>query len=108
MKNWLRQNKTIVILFFLALIPRLIFMLIVYFIFGDQNFIRGADGYLNAGLNLLTHGVFGGEETFPVAAHSFPAPGYPIILAISWLIIPKYIYRFLAKYYLFNLCCFNL
>lgn len=92
MRKWFEQNKTIAILFFLALIPRLIFMLIAYFIFGDHNFIRGTDGYLDAGLNLLTSGVFGSGEAFSVAAHSFPAPGYPIILAISWLIIPKYIF----------------
>ena len=92
MENWFRQNKTIVILFFLALIPRLIFMLVAFFILGDHRFVEGQDGYLDAGLNLLLHGVFTADHTIPLQPNSFPAPGYPVIIGISWLIIPKFLF----------------
>jgi len=92
MRNWLKENKTIVILFFLALAPRLIYMLIAYFKLGDLAFIKDQDGYIQAGLNFLLHGVFTGENSSPLVAHSWPAPGYPILMAVSWLIIPKYLF----------------
>ena len=92
MKSWLRQNKTIVILFFLALVPRLVFMLVAFFILGDHRFVESQDGYLDAGLNLLLHGVFTADHTMPLQPNSFPAPGYPVIIGISWLIIPKYLF----------------
>jgi|TARA_Y100000031_G_scaffold157149_1_gene216778 4-amino-4-deoxy-L-arabinose transferase-like glycosyltransferase len=92
MINWLKQNKVVVILFLLALLPRLIFMLIAFFTLGDHGFIKGADIYLDAGLNLLKHGVFTNSSILPLTPDSFPAPGYPILLGISWLIIPKYIF----------------
>ncbi len=89
MKNWIKKNKVIVILFFLALIPRLIYMLIAFFKLGDINFIKDQDGYIQAGLNFLTQGIFSADGVIP---HSYPAPGYPILMAVSWLIIPKYLF----------------
>src|SRR3989338_6532982 len=91
-KTWLKNNRKIIIIFLIAFIPRLIFMLASYFIQGDYSFREGQDGYLDAGLNLLLHGVFTGESNFPLTPHSFPAPGYPVLLAVSWLIIPKYVF----------------
>ena len=92
MKDWFKQNKIIIFLFFLTLIPRLIFMLVAFFIFGDQNFFNGQDVYLPAGLNFLTKGVYTNSMVEPLTPNSFPAPGYPVILAFSWLIIPKYLF----------------
>jgi len=92
MIDWFKKNKIIVVLFFLALLPRLIFMLVAFFTLGDHGFIKGADIYLDAGLNLLRHGVFTNSSILPLVPDSFPAPGYPILLGISWLIIPKYLF----------------
>ncbi|MBU1255757.1 hypothetical protein KKH35_02710, partial [Patescibacteria group bacterium] len=92
MNDWFKKNKIVVVLFLLALIPRLVFSLIAFFSLGDQGFIAGADVYLPAGLNFLTEGVFTNSLTEPLIPNSFPAPGYPILLGISWLIIPKYLF----------------
>lgn len=86
------NKKIILTLFFVALIPRLIFMTTAFFALDDQAFADNQDGYLNAGLNFLKQGVYTGEITEPLTPHSFPAPGYPILLALSWLLIPKYIF----------------
>lgn len=91
MRNWLKKNKTEIIIFFLALVPRLFFTLIAFWRLGDEAFVKNQDTYLYAGLNLLKHGVFTGNRTFPLIPHSFPAPGYPIIIALSWLIIPRFL-----------------
>lgn len=91
MKNWIKQRKTEIIIFFLALAPRLIFTLAAFWKIGDESFVRNQDGYLNAGLNLLRHGVFTGSRALLLTPHSFPAPGYPIIIALSWLIVPRYL-----------------
>lgn len=91
MKNWLKKRKIEVVIFFLALAPRLIFTLVAFWKMGDEAFVRNQDGYLNAGLNLLKYGVFTGSRTFPLIPHSFPAPGYPVIIALSWLIVPRYL-----------------
>jgi len=93
MKNWIEQNKIIVALFFLTLIPRLVFMFVAFFVLGDSGFIRGCDVYLPAGLNLLIHHIFTNFGSYPsLIPNSFPAPGYPVLLGISWLIIPKYLF----------------
>ncbi|MBU1176937.1 MAG: glycosyltransferase family 39 protein [Patescibacteria group bacterium] len=93
MKNWFKKNKIIVVLFFLILIPRFIFMLVAFFVLGDSGFVGGCDVYLPAGLNLLIHHTFTNfSSNLPLVPNSFPAPGYPILLGISWLIIPKYLF----------------
>lgn len=92
MREWFRKNKTIVILFLLALVPRLVFMLATFFILGDYRFVEDQDRYLISGWNLLVHGVYTGHPDVSLGPRSFPAPGYPILLAISWLIIPKYLF----------------
>ncbi len=93
MKNWFKQNKIIVFLFFLVLIPRLVFMLIAFFVLGDRGFVAGCDVYLEAGLNFLIEHTFTNfSSNLPLIPNSFPAPGYPILLGLSWLIIPKYLF----------------
>lgn len=92
MKNWIKKNKIIVTLFSLILVSRFIFMLIAFFILGDQGFVNGCDVYLPAGLNFLTEGIFTNNVIEPLIPNSFPAPGYSILLGFSWLIIPKYLF----------------
>jgi len=93
MNDWFKQNKVIVFLFLLAFLPRLIFSLIAFLSFGDEVFINNSDVYLEAGLNLLKHHTFTNfSDNSSLTPNSFPAPGYPILLGISWLIIPKYFF----------------
>jgi len=104
MNHWLKQNKIIVILFLLALLPRLIFSLIAFFTLGDQAFVANFDIYLEAGLNLLKHHTFTNfSSDLPLVPNSFPAPGYPILLGLSWLIIPKYLFIVLWQNVVYSL-----
>lgn len=91
-KDWLKQKRIIIFLFFLTFIPRLVFMLIAFFVLGDDGFVDGRDIYLPAGMNLLTKGVYTNNLIEPLTPNSFPAPGYPILLGLSWLVVPKYLF----------------
>jgi len=103
MKNWFKKRRTEIIIFFLALIPRLVFMFVAFFILGDNCFIKDADVYLPIGLNLLRYGVYANILTRSLAPSSFPAPGYPILLAFSWLIIPRFLFIVFWQNIMFSL-----
>jgi len=103
MKKWIKRREIEIIIFFLALLPRFIFMFGAYLFLGDYSFRKDQDGYMRAGLNLLRHGVYTGSQIFPLTPHSFPAPGYSIITAVSWLIIPRFLFIAFWQNILFSL-----
>ncbi len=85
----LKKYKTVIIIFIVALILRLIFSFLFYRAvnFDTDKFLNSthSDGYYNYAYNLIHYKVFSGYNP-PTILDSTRTPGYPLIIAASLFI----------------------
>ncbi len=108
-----KQISIVALLFFAALVPRLIFFLIASFKHIDLSTIayEDASSYIQAAKYIFTQHIFAYDNGLPLQPDSFRTPGYPVFVylfsfglwSLKLLTLVQYILVFLSSLVLYRL-----